>query len=164
MSSVYLILLWWSWECVLYLIIIIKPEVWIVNYCLGLGHESMVCVVCSFLDLCLLDCYLCNACFLLRWWVSMKFIWCPSFLVTTTVFKKMRRMRQLLTTLWSYHDRWMEKLSYFSHMFLMFPHQSDWLVIPIRHDLRLRLRQTYRELVTVYPVVWDDWLRSSCTS
>ena len=29
-SSAYPILLWWSWECVLYLIIIIKPEVWII--------------------------------------------------------------------------------------------------------------------------------------
>ena len=45
-SSVYPVLLWWSWECVLYLIIIIKPEVWIINYCLGLGHETMVCAVC----------------------------------------------------------------------------------------------------------------------
>ena len=46
MSSAYPILLWWSWECVLYLIIIIKPEVWIINHCLGLGHETMVCAVC----------------------------------------------------------------------------------------------------------------------
>ena len=38
MSSAYPILLWWSWECVLYLIIIIKSEVWIINHCLGLGH------------------------------------------------------------------------------------------------------------------------------
>ena len=30
----------------LYLIIIIKPEVWIINHCLGLGHETMVCAVC----------------------------------------------------------------------------------------------------------------------
>ena len=27
-------------------IIIIKSEVWIVNHCLGLGHETMVCAVC----------------------------------------------------------------------------------------------------------------------
>ena len=27
-------------------IIIIKPEVWIINHCLGLGHETMVCAVC----------------------------------------------------------------------------------------------------------------------
>ena len=40
MSSAYPILLWWSWECVLYLIIIIKPAVWIINHCLGLGHET----------------------------------------------------------------------------------------------------------------------------
>ena len=32
-SSAYPILLWWSWECVLYLIFIIKPEVWIINQC-----------------------------------------------------------------------------------------------------------------------------------
>ena len=44
-SSAYPIL-WWSRECVLYLIIIIKPEVWIINHCLGLGHETMVCAVC----------------------------------------------------------------------------------------------------------------------
>ena len=36
----------WSRECVLCLIIIIKPEVWIINHCLGLGHETMVCAVC----------------------------------------------------------------------------------------------------------------------
>ena len=45
-SSACPILLWWSRECVLYLIIIIKPEVWIINHCLGLGHETMVCAVC----------------------------------------------------------------------------------------------------------------------
>ena len=39
-------ILWWSRECVLHLIIIIKPEVWIINHCLGLGHETMVCAVC----------------------------------------------------------------------------------------------------------------------
>ena len=42
----YLILLWWSRECVRNLIIIIKSEVWIINHCLGLGHETMVCAVC----------------------------------------------------------------------------------------------------------------------
>ena len=36
----------WSWKCVLHLIIIIKPEVWTINHCLGLGHETMVCAVC----------------------------------------------------------------------------------------------------------------------
>ena len=36
----------WLWEYVLYLIIIIKSEVWIVNHCLGLGHETMECAVC----------------------------------------------------------------------------------------------------------------------
>ena len=30
---------------IVYLIIIIKPEVWIINHCLGLGHETMVCAV-----------------------------------------------------------------------------------------------------------------------
>ena len=45
-SSAYPILLWWSWECVLCLIIIIKPEVWIINHCQGLGHETKVCTVC----------------------------------------------------------------------------------------------------------------------
>ena len=40
------ILLWWSWECVLYLIIIIKSEAWSVNHRLGLGHETMVRAVC----------------------------------------------------------------------------------------------------------------------
>ena len=45
-SSAYPIILWWSRECVLYLIIIIKPEVWTINHCLGLGHETMVCAVC----------------------------------------------------------------------------------------------------------------------
>ena len=39
-SSAYSILLWWSWECVLYLIIILKSEVWIINHCLGLGHKK----------------------------------------------------------------------------------------------------------------------------
>ena len=42
MFSVYPILLQWSWECVLHLIIIIKSELWIINHCLGLGHETMV--------------------------------------------------------------------------------------------------------------------------
>ena len=46
MSSAYPIRLSWLWECVLYLIIIIKSKVWIVNHCLGLGHETMVCAVC----------------------------------------------------------------------------------------------------------------------
>ena len=41
-SSAYPILLSWSWECVLYLITIIKLEIWIINHCLGLGHEAML--------------------------------------------------------------------------------------------------------------------------
>ena len=44
-SSAYPIILWWSCECVLYLIIIIKSEVWIINHCLGLGHKTMVSAV-----------------------------------------------------------------------------------------------------------------------
>ena len=36
---------------VLYLIIIIKLEVWPLCYCLGLGHETMVCVVWLFIFL-----------------------------------------------------------------------------------------------------------------
>ena len=51
-SSAYPIILWWSRECVLNLIIIIKPEVWIINHCLGLGHETMVCAVCLTMFLC----------------------------------------------------------------------------------------------------------------
>ena len=46
MSSAYPIRLSCLWECVLYLIIIIKSEVCIVNHCLGLGHETMVCAAC----------------------------------------------------------------------------------------------------------------------
>ena len=34
------------WESVLNLIIVIKSEVWIINHCLALGHETMVCAVC----------------------------------------------------------------------------------------------------------------------
>ena len=44
-SSAYTILLWWSLEWVLYPIIIIISEVWIINHCVGLGHETMVCAV-----------------------------------------------------------------------------------------------------------------------
>ena len=37
-----------DWEniYILYLIIIIKSEVWTITHCLGLGHETMVCAVC----------------------------------------------------------------------------------------------------------------------
>ena len=38
-------------HCVLYLIIIIKSEVWSICHCLGLGHEIMVCTVCFFIFL-----------------------------------------------------------------------------------------------------------------
>ena len=51
-SSAYPILLWWLWEYVLYLIIIIKSEVWIINQYLGLGHETMVWAVCLIMFLC----------------------------------------------------------------------------------------------------------------
>ena len=32
--------------CVLYLIIIIKMEIWMIYHCLGLGHEIMLCSLC----------------------------------------------------------------------------------------------------------------------
>ena len=40
--------LWWLGEYIYIccLIIIIKLEVWTINHCLGLGHETMVCAVC----------------------------------------------------------------------------------------------------------------------
>ena len=41
-SSVYPILIWWLWECVLYLFIIIKSDVWIINHRWELGQETMV--------------------------------------------------------------------------------------------------------------------------
>ena len=46
-----------DWEniYILRLIIIIKSEVWTATYCLGLGHETMVCSVC--LSLFYLNCY-----------------------------------------------------------------------------------------------------------
>ena len=40
---------------ILCLIIIIKSEVWTITYCLGLGHETMVCAVCLSIFL-----YTCN--------------------------------------------------------------------------------------------------------
>ena len=46
MSSAYTFLLQLSWEWLLYLIIIIKLEVWITNHCIGSGHERMVYAVC----------------------------------------------------------------------------------------------------------------------
>ena len=58
--SVFPILLWWSRECVFHLIfiIVIKWEVWIINHCLGLGHETMVHGVCltTFLYVLLIYC------------------------------------------------------------------------------------------------------------
>ena len=44
--SVYLFPLWWLREYTLCLIIIIKSEIWTNIYCLGLGHETVVCAVC----------------------------------------------------------------------------------------------------------------------
>ena len=44
--SLYPFPLWWLREYTLCLIIIIKSEVWTITHCLGLGHETMVCVVC----------------------------------------------------------------------------------------------------------------------
>ena len=57
MFSVYPFPLWWLREYIyiLRLIIIIKSEVWTVTYCVGLGHETMVCSVC--LSLFYLNCY-----------------------------------------------------------------------------------------------------------
>ena len=37
--------------CILFLIIIMKSELWPICHCLGLGHETMVCVVCIFIFL-----------------------------------------------------------------------------------------------------------------
>ena len=51
MFSVYPFPLWWLREYTLCLIIIIKPEVWTIIHCLGLGHETMVCAVCLFIFL-----------------------------------------------------------------------------------------------------------------
>ena len=45
MSSFYSSPLWWSWEYVVY-IIIIKSAVWSINHCLGLCNEAMVYTVC----------------------------------------------------------------------------------------------------------------------
>ena len=64
-------MLWWSRECVLYLIIIIKPEVWIINHCLGLGHETMVCAVCLTMFLLVgMDCIFLNRCY--QQWLRIK--------------------------------------------------------------------------------------------
>ena len=52
--SVYPSPLWWLRAYILCLIIITKSEVWTITYCLGLGHETMVCTVC--LSKFLLDC------------------------------------------------------------------------------------------------------------
>ena len=46
MSLVYKFPLWWLREYTLWLIIIIKSEVWTIIHCLGLGHETVVCAVC----------------------------------------------------------------------------------------------------------------------
>ena len=38
--------MWWSWEYVLGLIIINKSEVWLINHCFQLDHETMVRAAC----------------------------------------------------------------------------------------------------------------------
>ena len=44
---VHLFLFWWLWEIsILHLFIIIESEIWITIHYLGLGHETMVSVVC----------------------------------------------------------------------------------------------------------------------
>ena len=40
-SSTYLVFLLWSWEYVIYIITIIKSDVWIIFHCLGLGYEPI---------------------------------------------------------------------------------------------------------------------------
>ena len=44
--------------CVLYLIIIIKSEVWPICHCLWLGHETMVCTVCHEIIVCAVYSYI----------------------------------------------------------------------------------------------------------
>ena len=49
--STCLFLLWWFYGdhiCILYLIIIIKSEVWSICHYLGLGYETTVCALCLF--------------------------------------------------------------------------------------------------------------------
>ena len=55
---------------ILFLIIIIKSEVWTITHCLGLGHETMVCAVC-------LPVFLWKR-FLHYWpfWASYAELWC----------------------------------------------------------------------------------------
>ena len=60
--------LWWLRGYMLCLIIIIKSEVWTITYCLGLGHETMVCAICLSIFL-----WICDMAGLLRgtfvsWW------------------------------------------------------------------------------------------------
>ena len=53
--------------CVLYLVIVIKSEIWIINHCLGLSHEPMVCTDCL-------------ACFICAWFALVAFccgLWFP---------------------------------------------------------------------------------------
>ena len=62
-SSGYPIALQWFWECIFYLIITIKSWIWIIDHCLGLFHEAMICAVCLamfyqfFLNV---TCYICT--------------------------------------------------------------------------------------------------------
>ena len=75
-SSACPILLWWSWECVLYLIIIIKSEVWISNHCLGPGHETIACAVWFTVFLCVLIKHTPSTCY---WQFSSKWLLATSF-------------------------------------------------------------------------------------
>ena len=49
--SVYPFPLWWLREYILCLIIINKSGVWLIIHCLGLSHETIVCVVCVSLSI-----------------------------------------------------------------------------------------------------------------
>ena len=51
--------------CILYLIIVLKSEVWTICNCLGVGHEMMVCFVC----------------------LSMFFLYCAKPLSTKAIYK-----------------------------------------------------------------------------
>ena len=44
--SAYPFLLWWLWDYVYFILLIIKSEVWLICHCLGLVHEAMLCDVC----------------------------------------------------------------------------------------------------------------------
>ena len=46
--SVYPFLVWWLREYIYFVVLSSSSEVWTISHCLGLGHETMVCAVCSF--------------------------------------------------------------------------------------------------------------------